>query len=287
MFAGLVLIPLLVAAGASLSWASVSRGLADDGVPRTSRFSSLVARSGAPAPVSVGTSFALDRGRGGAAVPVFPALIGAVVGVLGVVAALTFSAGVSDAAAHPERFGQVAQLQAFFGVNGEDFVPTDEVLAVMVEDPDVIAVNDARQGVVESGTVDIPLFALDPVADPPPIVVTRGTLPQADDELTLAPGSADSLGVDVGDTIDLAGSGGAGPYRVSGIAFVPEGSHNDYDVGAWVGRDTFEQLVDERRPTDRTAPPGVGRPPATIAAPAAADRGSWDRPTDRSASPAC
>ena len=43
---------------------------------------------------------------------------GAIVGVLGMLAAFTFSAGMSDAAAHPVRFGQTSQLEAFFGFNG-------------------------------------------------------------------------------------------------------------------------------------------------------------------------
>ena len=64
-------------------------------------------------PVVVGARFALEPGRGRAAVPVRPALLGAVAGVLGVLAAFTFSAGVSDAAANPARFGQTWQLGAF------------------------------------------------------------------------------------------------------------------------------------------------------------------------------
>ena len=46
--------------------------------------------------------------------------MGAVAGVLGVLAAFTFSAGVSDAAANPARFGQTWQLSSFFGYNGQD-----------------------------------------------------------------------------------------------------------------------------------------------------------------------
>ena len=58
----------------------------------------------------VGARFALEPGRGRAAVPVRPAIAGAVAGVLGVLAALTFSAGISDAVANPARFGQTWQL---------------------------------------------------------------------------------------------------------------------------------------------------------------------------------
>jgi hypothetical protein len=58
------------------------------------------AAAGFGVPVVVGARFALEPGRGRAAVPVRPALLGAVAGVLGVLAAFTFSAGVSDATAN-------------------------------------------------------------------------------------------------------------------------------------------------------------------------------------------
>ncbi|MGH9275551.1 MAG: hypothetical protein ACRDZU_12970, partial [Acidimicrobiales bacterium] len=156
---GLVAIPILVGGGALFTaWRSVSR----EAQRRGSALASLAARWGAPIPLSVGTRFALERGRGNQAVPVRPALVGAAVGVLGVVAALTFADGVSDAAANPERFGQVFQLQSFFGFNGEDFVPVDDVLEAFAADPDIAAVNDSRQTVAESGSVDIPVFSFDP-----------------------------------------------------------------------------------------------------------------------------
>jgi ABC-type lipoprotein release transport system permease subunit len=241
---GLVLIPLAVVGGALLaSWAA-SRAFGAVGRSRRSRVAGLAAGAGAPVPLTVGASFALDRGRGAQAVPVFPALLGAVVGVLGVVAALTFAAGVDDAAAHPERFGQVSELQLFMGFNGEDFVPRDEVLAALAADPDVVAVNDTRQGVLESGRTDLAAFVLDPVDDPLPIVMLEGRLPQRSDEVVIATESARSIGASVGDSIELSGSRSAGTYEVAGIAFVLEGSHNEYDAGAWILPDTYDELIE-------------------------------------------
>ena len=72
-------------------------------IPRRSTVAAAAAGAGFPVPVVVGARFALEPGRGRSAVPVRPALVGAVAGVLGVLAAFTFSAGVSDAAAHPAR----------------------------------------------------------------------------------------------------------------------------------------------------------------------------------------
>jgi hypothetical protein len=238
---GLVLVPVLVGGGALLAAWRTTAPLADR---RGSAVAALAARWGAPVPLSIGTRFALEPGRGSQSVPVRPALVGAVVGVLGVVAALTFADGVSDASANPARFGQVFELQLFIGFGNEDFAPSDELLAVIAADPDVAAVNDTRQAVAESGRVDLPVFSLDPVDEPLEVVITDGRLPRDDSEITVAPTTADALGAGVGDTVELAGTRSSGTYTISGIAFVPTGSHNDYDEGAWASRATYDELFD-------------------------------------------
>jgi cell division protein FtsX len=269
LLGGLVLIPLLVAGGAVLASWSAARAFAT-APRRRSPIAGLVARAGAPVPITVGASFALDRGRGAQSVPVVPALLGAVVGVLGVVSALTFADGVTDASAHPERFGQVSQLQVFLGFNGDDFVPADEVTQRLAADPDVVAVNDTRQGVLESGTVDLAAFVIDPVDAPPPIVVLEGRLPSRDDEVAIATESAADIGASVGDRIELSGSRSSGTYLVSGIAFVPEGSHNSYDAGAWLRTGTYDALIEgyKFRTAEITLRPGAA--PDTVVARAGA-----------------
>ena len=240
---GIVVIPLLIAGGAVLASRTASHSLVAESGGRRLLVANLTARAGAPVPLSVGASFALDRGRGAQSVPVYPALVGSIVGVVGVVAALTFAAGVGDASDHPERFGQVAQLQSFVGFNGEDFAPVADLLPLLAADPDVVAINDTRQGVVESGPVPIPAFVMDPFDEPLPFVVINGRLPAGPDEVTLAPRSASDTGAKVGDTVELVGSKSTGSYTVTGIAFVPEGSHNAYDSGAWMSADTYDDLI--------------------------------------------
>lgn len=237
-----ILAALLLVGGAGLLAASQSTATEDG--RRGSAVAALTTRWGAPVPLSVGARFALEPGRGSQAVPVRPALVGAAVGVLGIVAALTFADGVSDAASNPARFGQVFELESFLGFNGEDFVPVDELTELMAADPDVVGVNDTRQAVAEVGSVDVPVFSFDPVGAPLDLVVTEGRLPDSSDEITLAPASADALGVGIGDTVELAGTRSSGDYTVGGIAFVPTASHNDYDTGAWAQPATYDDLFD-------------------------------------------
>jgi hypothetical protein len=201
-------------------------------------------RLGAPVPTAIGTRFAVERGAGAQAVPVLPAILGAIVGVTGIVGALTFADGIDDATSNPERFGVFAQAEAFLGLNGEDFTPADQVLHAIADDRDVVSVNGDRNAVADSNDVDVTLFTIDPVGEPPPIVVLDGTLPANGDEVALAPTTADDLDAHVGDVIPLSGTKGSIEATVTGLAFVPEGPHNEYDSGAWLtaeGLDRIEQ----------------------------------------------
>ena len=76
-----------------------------DGLPRRDGARRSHGRHEGPAPEAQ-LLYDLERGRGRSAVPVRPALVGAVVGVIGVVAVSLFSHGVNDASTHPERFGK-------------------------------------------------------------------------------------------------------------------------------------------------------------------------------------
>ena len=100
----------------------------------------------------VGARFALEPGRGRSALPVRPALVGAIAGVLGVLAAFTFSAGVADAAANPARFGQTDQLEALdLGFNGQDFGPAAKAMRSIAASREVAGVNDAVSAVAQAG----------------------------------------------------------------------------------------------------------------------------------------
>jgi hypothetical protein len=241
---GAVAVQAMVAVGAVGAASVAVRSTRSSGSPRSSTIAVTAARTGAPVPVVVGARFALEPGRGRQAVPVRPALLGSVLGVLGVVAAITFSDGVADAANHPERFGQVHQLEAFAGMEGEDVIPVDQVLPVMVADPDVAAVNDTRIAVAEVGSIPVTLFTVDPVDAPWQPVMLAGRLPEGAGDLVLAPGSAETLGASVGDVVTINGTLGARDVTVTGLAFVPEAPHNNYANGGWVTAAGYDALFD-------------------------------------------
>jgi hypothetical protein len=193
--------------------------------------------------VVIGARFALEPGRGRSAVPVRPALAGAIAGVLGVLAAFTFSAGVSDAAANPARFGQTWQLGAFLGINGQDFGPAGRVLRAVAADSDIAGVNDTRVAGAQSGRVSIESFTYDPVAGQRlPVVLASGRMPAAPDEIVLAPETARELHAATGSTVRLTGGTVPRAVTVTGIGFVPPGPHNEYSDGAWLTPAGFDRI---------------------------------------------
>jgi hypothetical protein len=84
---------LLVLAGSAVAAATALAAGRAQRSQRRSAVAVAAANAGAPIPVLIGTRFALEPGRGRSALPVRPALMGAVAGLLGVLAAFTFSAG--------------------------------------------------------------------------------------------------------------------------------------------------------------------------------------------------
>jgi hypothetical protein len=240
---GWVLAPVLVAAGSAAAAALTLTARRRHAVPRRSGVAAAAAAAGFGVPVVVGARFALEPGRGRSAVPVRPALLGAVAGVLGVLAAFTFSAGVSDAAANPARFGQTWQLDTFLGLSGQDFGPSSKVLQMVAADPDVTGVDDALVGGAQSGQVSVESFTYAPVAGKQvPAVLTDGRMPAAPNEIVLAPTTASEMHAATGSVIRLAGAAAPRALTVTGIGFVPAGPHNNYDSGAWLTPAGYDRL---------------------------------------------
>jgi ABC-type lipoprotein release transport system permease subunit len=194
-------------------------------------------RKNAPPAVGVGASMALEPGGERARVAVRPALIGAMVGVLGVTAALTINHGLRDALAHPARAGvtwdaTVVPNDADITVDGLRQPLLDRVrarrrvAAASLVDREAIPVNG----------VGVPMFMFRPVGtvDGRPIVLTltSGRAPRDANEGVIGPASAHELRVGVGDLVLV------GPARhqvkIVGEALFPSDVHAGFDQGLWL-----------------------------------------------------
>jgi hypothetical protein len=240
---GWVLAPALVLAGSAAGAAVALTAGRRQAAPRRSAAAAAAAAAGLGVPVVVGTRFALEPARGRSSVPVRSALAGAIAGVLGVVAAFTFDAGVSDAAANPARFGQTWQLSTFFGLNGHDFGPAARVLRAVAADRDVIGVDDERIAGAQSGQVSVESFTYAPVGGKRvPLVLSSGRMPATPGEIVLGPTTSSDLHAAIGSTVRFTGGTVPQALTVTGIGFVPSGPHNNYDAGAWLTPAGFGRL---------------------------------------------
>ena len=209
-----------------------------------SSLAALAHRLGLPVPVTLGTRLALEPGRGRTSVPVRPAMVGAVAGVLGVVAATTFYSGLTDAVRTPERYGQTYQASGFLGFNGQDFGDPDELgsqLAALADQPQVAGLNDTRIAPVSIGRISPDVWELTPIGGGVTPLSIEGREPRSDDEIALAPDTARALGAKVGQQLEVKGERTV-TLRVSGITFTPQGPHTTYSEGSWVRGGTLDEL---------------------------------------------
>jgi ABC-type lipoprotein release transport system permease subunit len=234
---------LFVAGTFAVTWLGV--GPADRREPeRAAGVVEWVRRHATP-PVGIGTSLALRRGRGAGGLPVRPALVGAVVGVLGVAGALTLDAGLHDALSHPERAG-VAWDALVLPTSQDGF--TDHGLAPgFVRDVEQLDhVRDVAQLDRSVQPVDagrgVPTFALRAAGPPTDIslVLLHGRAPGRG-EVAIGPRTSESIGRGIGDTIKV----GSPPVRlrVVGTALFPSDVHAEFDEGLWVAPEDYDRIA--------------------------------------------
>jgi hypothetical protein len=227
--AGLVTFTALVTLTAALLAVRGSTAASDAGSARAGHPVGLLPL---PMTVGLGVRFALRRRPGSEPVGSRAALVGAVVGVLGVVAAWTVTAGIDDAVTHPERGGQAWDLQFDRGL-------PDQVIA---GDPDVAAATELLRAEVKLDGRTVSVFTARPVGTPVDLVVISGRLPVAPDEIAVGPATAAHLNLRVGDKVP-AGRQGDRPVRVVGTMFLHEyAGYNAYDEGILVPPAGLERL---------------------------------------------
>jgi FtsX-like permease family len=212
-------------------------------VGRRSAVASAARRLGLPVPVVFGVRYALEPSRGRAAIPARPALLGAIAGVLGVLAALTFHAGVNAAATNPRQFGHTYQIEGWLGYNGQDFTAAQPVWDAFAADPDVVAVNDTLVDETSIAGTSFEVFSLRPLRPdrPMPVVTLSGRMPEGPGEIALAPTTLRAVGVKIGDTVTVGGATGQTRMSVTGTAFTLDGGIS-YAKGAWTTAAGYQSL---------------------------------------------
>ena len=191
----------------------------------------------APVTVGLGTTMAFEREQRRGSVAVAPALLAAVVGVLGVVGTIQIDRGLDDALDHPERAGvtwdaTVSPLDPDVTEDGLAPDLTEEVAAA----PDVVDTAVVDRALVDVDGTGIPTFAVRPpegaTGTAISLAVTDGRAPGAPGEAAIGPHTAEQLGVGIGDEVRLGDEDQ--PVRVVGEALFPSDVHSEFDEGLWV-----------------------------------------------------
>jgi len=259
-----ILVAVTVTAGVAALW-SVSGRQGARATPSTA--GRLAARAGLPPALAIGSRLAVEPGRGRRAVPVRSALIGAIVGVLGVVACFTFRAGLTDAAADPQRSGVVWDFMIASGTGPI----TAKDLGRVTGDRDVASVLHAVwYRAIPINGVATPTYAIRAVeGDIAPVVLT-GRAPGTDNEIAFGPATLRDLKLHVGERIRV-GNGPGREVTIVGTALLPASSHTDYDQSGWMTAEGLQSLVGPIGKLDSNAyedyvfirwKPGVNHPAA-------------------------
>jgi hypothetical protein len=209
--AGLLLIVLV---GAGATWLGTR---ARPGPAHPSALVARLSRAGATAPAVVGTRFALEPGRGAAALPVRTTLSAGILAAAALATAVTFSAGFDRVLSTPRLQGAPWDI-VLSGPHDEDRSPRE----TLGDDDRVdttarIVATDAAGG----GPGDVPLTVIGVDGDAsmlPPLV--RGRHPARNDEIALTSQSSRLLGAGVGDTVSI-GADTAAPRRYQVVGVVP------------------------------------------------------------------
>jgi ABC-type lipoprotein release transport system permease subunit len=231
-----VVIAVVVTATVAAFWSVTGR---NDVRATPSTAGRLAAKGGLPPALAIGSRLAVEPGRGRRAVPVRSALVGAIVGVLGVVGCFTFRAGLDDAAAEPQRAGVVWNLT--IGSDSGAFTPKQ--LTSITRDSDTERVLHAIwYRAIPINGVATPTYGMTALkGDIGPVMLT-GHAPSSRDEIVFGPGTLKDLKLHVGDRVRVGGS----PERMAtvvGTALLPASSHTDYDQSGWMTADAVESLV--------------------------------------------
>jgi hypothetical protein len=199
------------------------------------------AEAGLSTPAVAGLSLATGtRGRPGRV-----AVGGTLVSVLGVLAAMVFSASIDDLLDEPQRYGWGWDAN----IEGQEITALGEELSGAVEerlreDPDVLAFSTLYTQVpvtLEGSPAYVTATEeADPALEP---VLVRGEIPTGAAEIAVGGVTLSSIGADVGDTVRLVLGDAEESMRISGVvAFhVPEDGGSS-SSGVYLTPESVEEL---------------------------------------------
>jgi hypothetical protein len=180
-----------------------------------------VAELGAPPPVAAGMRFALDQGSARPALPVRSSLVGAVFGILVVVAVMVFSASLEHLVSTPAAYGWMWDTTA----GDLQAKPSDNdcgpIATRLVDERVVSAVASICTSTVEIDGAPVTASGFGHLRGRIEPRIVEGRAPATGDEVALGAETLQSAGLAVGDEVRITGPERASTYRVVGQALMP------------------------------------------------------------------
>lgn len=228
----LCVVALTALAGARLTRTATAGAQAIE--PRIPALAASLSRVGGPPPAVVGVRMALEPGAGRRAVPVRSSLVGAVVGIAGVVTCLGFAASLDRLLDTPGRYGKGvhATVELADDVEGG-------AVASLEGDPDIEALALATSAPIEFEGRATSAYGFDVRRGTIGFTLLSGRAAAGPDEAVVGPELLESVGAEVGDRVDVSdGRGGSRAVQVvgtglgwgydsdtyrTGVAMTPEG----------------------------------------------------------------
>jgi ABC-type lipoprotein release transport system permease subunit len=242
---GVAVVVVLLAAWPA--WRTAGPTTGTEPVPkRPSLAGRMLAQGGAPPSVSAGVRMALEPGHGRSSVPVRSSLAAVALGVVTLVAAMTFGASLAHLLATPALYGKTWDVQ----LTMYDEALATRGLSVLEEDDRVEGIvvgNFGASFAVDERRVDG--FVFDTVDGDISPTILEGRRPRADDEIALGTRTLRSLGVDVGDTVPVAPfatNRDPVPMRIVGrVVFPVFGEAGRLGDGVFVNKPGWERVLGE------------------------------------------
>jgi len=225
--------------GARMDWATVSVGLVaittvvvatavtigfsrprPPVVKSHSGLATMLATRGAAVPLTVGSRFATSSVRGRAS---WASLLAGALMVTGLVGSTVVGMSLTAIVDHPQRWG--VNYEKLFG-NPYTYAESD-LIQPIADSPDVEAVTGINIGSVSINGSDTATIGFDQVKGSIAPIVIAGRLPLVDGEIGIGAEVQRRIGAGIGDTVEVAGTGGeVQPFTVVGTVVTPDSAGN-------------------------------------------------------------
>ena len=224
-----------------------------DAERRTRFLAGLSAPLGRPVPL-IGTRLALDPGQGRRSVPIRSAVVGAALGVLGVVGVGVVVSSLTTLVDEPAHWGWTWS-------SSPEASDPDLVQRELPDDERLESAAFLSRALVDLGDAEVTGVALEQLRGEVALAVRRGRAPTGVGEVALGHQTAEDLGVGVGDTVQAQAADGSGTVdlTVTGEAVFPLNDNPSPGEGALLTLPGLERVrgSDGSRSLLLTYPSGV------------------------------